>query len=131
MLNDIENIVFSRVKNQFSSTLKAKYKDLNFTTSNRQPSTPKFPTVYIHMMLSPEQGQTLENQTVNAVLSTFRIEIYANDKQATAKEVSDEVLRIMKLMRFNVAGMPYFDNESDTYRVVSTYRRMIGANDVL
>lgn len=131
MLSDIENIVFSRIKNEFSATLKSKYKDLNFTTSNRTSSTPKFPTVYVHMMLSAEQGQTLENQSINAVMATFRIEVDANDKQSTAREVADECLRIMKKMRFNVTGMPYLDNQPDVYRVISTYRRMIGVNDIM
>lgn len=131
MLDSIETQVFSLIKAKFSVKIKAKYKDLNFTTSDRSPTKPKFPTVYIHMLSSPEDGEDTEGDNINAVYASFQVEVTDNQNQSRSDEVSREVLRVMKLMRFQAAGMPIHDNTGDTYRTVSRYRRMIADNDIL
>lgn len=131
MLDSIETQVFSLIKAKFSAKIKAKYKDLNFTTSDKSSTKAKFPTVYVHFMESPEIGETLEGTEINGVNATFQIEVTDNQSQARADEVSKEVLRIMKIMRFKAVGMPFHDNSGDTYRTVSRYRRPVGAGDIL
>lgn len=131
MLDSIETQVFSLIKAKFSAKIKAKYKDLNFTTSDRSSTKPKFPTVYIHLLESPEIGSTLEGTEIPGINATFQIDVTDNQSQARADEVAKEILRIMKTMRFKPVGMPFHDNSGDTYRTVSRYRRPIGEGDIL
>lgn len=131
MLDSLESQIFSRIKANFSDRIKKKYPDLNFTTSDKTPTKAKFPTVYIHFMESPEIGSDLEGTSINGITATFQIDITDNQSQSRADEVSREVLRIMKSMRFKAVGMPFHDNSGDTYRTISRYRRPIGAGDIL
>ena len=125
----IPNNIFSRIKNEFSASMKTKYgmKDSNFT--DEATDTPsKFPLVYVHMLSPSEVGQTLDGKSINGGLFTFQIEVYDNAKKSTALDVMSEVLRIMKKMRFEVVGMPeHF--KTDTHRYVMRCRRVIGATD--
>lgn len=131
MLDSLETQIFSLIKAKFSAKIKEKYKDLNFTTSDKSSTKAKFPTVYVHFMESPEIGETLEGTEINGVNATFQIEVTDNQSQARADEVAKEILRIMKSMRFKTVGMPFHDNSGDTYRTISRYRRPIGAGDIL
>lgn len=129
-LMNIENLVFTRIKVQFSEKLKAKYTNLYFTTSDKAQTTPKFPTIYIHELPAVETGNDLENTEINGKLATFQIEVFDNQSQTRATEVMTEVVKIMKSMRFSINEMPHFDN-TDTYRKVVRFRRIIGNGDDL
>lgn len=129
-LMSIENIVFTRIKALFSEKLKEKYTNLYFTTSSKAQTEPSFPTIYVHELGSVEQGQDLDNTSINAILSTFQVEVFDNQNQTRATEVMTEVVRIMKGMRFSVNVMPYFD-DTDIYRKVARFRRIIGDGDTL
>lgn len=131
MLDMLESQVYTRIKTQFPSKLKEKYKNINFTTENKVDALPRFPTVYIHEMPGMETGADLQGDTINAVWSSFQIEVTTNTKMNEAKEVMDEVVRIMKTMRFQVTSMPEFQNTDSVYRRVARFRRIIGADDVL
>lgn len=131
VLDTLESQVYSRIKNKMPSTIKSKYKDLNFTTNSISLAEPKFPCVYIHMIQSPEDGEDLEGTEINAVYASFVIEVVDNESQANTNTISKEVQKIMKQMRFKVVGFPYNDNNDSTYRKVSRYRRTIANNDVL
>lgn len=130
-MSDISSIVFTMVKVHFSSTIKAKYPDLYFTNSDKTQTTSRFPTIYIHEIGSIEQGQNLNNTEINAVLSTFQVDVIDNQSQTRANEIMDEVLRIMKVMRFSIIAMPEFQNTDSDYRSIARFRRMIGAGDKL
>lgn len=129
-LMSTENLVFTQIKALFSEKLKEKYINLYFTTSNKVQATPKFPTIYIHELPSVETGNDLENTEINGKIAKFQIEVFDNQSQTRASETMTEVVRIMKGMRFSVNEMPYFDN-TDTYRKVARFRRVIGNGDVL
>lgn len=131
MLDMLESQVYTRIKTQFPSKLKEKYKNINFTTENKVDALPRFPTVYIHEMPGMETGADLQGGTINAVWSSFQIEVTTNTKQSDTKEVMDEVVKIMKKMRFQVISMPEFQNTDSIYRRVARFRRIIGADDVL
>lgn len=131
MLDMLESQVYTRIKTQFPSKLKEKYKNITFTTEDKVDSLPRFPTVYIHEMPGMETGADLQGGTINAVWSSFQIEATTNTKQSDAKEVMDEVVKIMKKMRFQVISMPEFQNTDSIYRRVARFRRIIGAGDVL
>lgn len=131
MLDMLESQVITRIKTQFSKKLKDRYPNLKFTNSDRADTVPKFPTAYIHEMPGAETGANTEGNTINAVWSSFQIEVTTNTKQSDAKEVMDEVMKIMKKMRFQVISMPEFQNTDSTYRRVARFRRMIADDDIL
>ena len=129
----IPSNVFTRIKNEFSSTLKTKYKmaDSNFSTVGSSDTPAVFPFVYIQFLPSVEQGQDLEGNTINAGLFTFQIEVTDNQTQARAKDVMSEVKRIMKSMRFTVQPTPTLEDTKDTHRAIMRCNRIIGFNDIL
>lgn len=131
MLDMLESQVYTRIKAQFSQKLKDRYLNLKFTNSDRADTVPKFPTVYIHEMTGAETGEDLQGDTINAVWSSFQIEVTTNTKMNDAKEVMNEVVRIMKTMRFQVISTPEFKNTDSVYRRVARFRRMIADDDIL
>ena len=108
----ISSTVFTRIKNEFSSTIKKNYKmkDENFSTVGSSDTPAVFPFVYIQILPGAEQGQDLDGTSVNAGLFTFQIEVTDNQTQARAKDVMSEVKRIMKSMRFEVQPTPKFED---------------------
>lgn len=130
MLN-IQTRVFSRVKNKTSAILLPTYPNLNFTTSDRVADNPQFPTVYIHEMSSMEDAEDLDGTTINAIMSTFQIEVTDNEDMANCHEVMSEIVNVMKSMRFKVTQIPEFNNTNDIYRIVARFNRTIASGDVL
>lgn len=130
-LLDIESRVFSRIRNKYPTELKTKYPDTYFTTSDRVATNPKFPTVYVHEMNPTEEAQDLENMTLNAITSTFQIEVTDNSSMSNATEVMNYVVGVMKTMRYGVISMPEFSNTTSVFRKVARFRRVIGSGDVL
>ena len=129
----ISSVVFTRIKNEFSSSLKTKYKmtSSNFSTVGSSDTPAVFPFVYIQLLPSTEQGQDIEGNTINAGLFTFQIEVTDNQTQARAKDVMSEVKRIMKSMGFEVNQFPKPGDTKDTHRMIARFRRIIGASDTL
>ena len=129
----ISSNVFTRIKNEFSSSLKTKYKmkDENFSTVGSSDTPAVFPFVYIRLLTSTEQGQDIEGNTINAGLFTFQIEVTDNKKQVIAKDVMAEVKRIMKSMRFTVQPTPDIQDTKDTHRAIMRCNRRIGSSDIL
>lgn len=127
---DIETRVFSRIKNQFPQSVKTKYPNIRFTTSDKVPNEPKFPNVYVHEMRSQELGRDLQGTTINAIRSTIQVEVADNESMSNVHEVMSETVMIMKSMRYEVVTMPEFENRN-VYRSVARFRRVIGAYDVL
>ena len=130
-ISDIESIVLARVKSNVMEKLKTKYPNLFFTTSDRNQSNPKFPTVLFRELSSAERGNDLENTHVNAYQCMIQVDVIDNLSQSRAKEVMRYILDEMKKMSFSIIQPPTPDNNSDTYRVVSRFRREIGWNDTL
>ena len=129
----ISSVVFSRIKNEFSSSLKEKYKmkDENFSTVGSSDTPAVFPFVYINLLPSVERGQDIEGNTINAGLFTFQIEVTDNQTQARAKDVMSEIKRIMKSMRFTVQCTPTLEDTKDTHRAIMRCNRIIGSCDIL
>ena len=129
----ISSVVFTRIKNEFSSTLKTKYKmtNSNFSTVGSSDTPAVFPFVYIQLLPSAEAGQDIEGNTINAGLFTFQIEVTDNQTQARAKDVMSEVKRIMKSMRFTVQPTPDIQDTKDTHRAIMRCNRRIGSDDIL
>ena len=129
----ISSNVFTRIKNDFSSSLKENYKmkDENFSTVGSSDTPAVFPFVYIQLLPSTEQGQDIEGNTINAGLFTFQVEVTDNQTQARAKDVMSEVKRIMKSMRFTVQCTPTLEDTTDTHRAIMRCNRIIGSCDIL
>ena len=129
----ISSTVFTRIKNEFSSSLKTKYKmtDENFSTVGSSDTTAFFPFVYVQILPGIEQGQDLDGTSINAGLFTFQIDVTDNQKQTIAKDVMAEVKRIMKSMRFSINSMTSFDDTKDTHKATIRCSRVIGAGDKL
>ena len=129
----ISSNVFTRIKNEFSSSLKTKYKmtSSNFSTVGSSDTPAVFPFVYIQLLPSTEQGQDTEGNEINAGLFTFQIEVTDNKKQVIAKDVMSEVKRIMKSMRFTVQPTPDIQDTKDTHRAIMRCNRRIGSSDIL
>ena len=129
----ISSVVFTRIKNEFSSTLKTKYKmtSSNFSTVGSSDTPAVFPFVYIQLLPSAEEGQDIEGKKINAGLFTFQIEVTDNQSQTRAKDVVSEVKRIMKSMRFTVQTTPTLEDTKDTHRAIMRCNRRIGSDDIL
>lgn len=127
----LESIIFSRIKGLFSQKIKSKYKDLTFTTQEESKRTPKFPNVYVYLMPGTEIGQTTEADVFEAGLFTFQIRVTNNTGQTAVQEITNEIIRLMKKMRFQIVATPVYENDSDTQWSVARFRRAICQNDIL
>ena len=129
----ISSMVFTRIKNEFSSSLKTKYKmtNSNFSTVGSSDTPAVFPFVYVQLLPSTEAGQDHEGNEINAGLFTFQIEVTDNQKQTIAKDVMSEIKRIMKSMRFTVQCTPTLEDTKDTHRAIMRCNRRIGSGDIL
>lgn len=127
----LESIIFSRLKGQFSQKIKSKYKDLTFTTQEESKGTPKFPNVYVYLMPGVEIGQTLEGDTFAGGTFTFQIRVTNNTGQTAVQEITNEIIRLMKKMRFSIVATPVYENDADTQWSVMRFRRPICNGDIL
>lgn len=128
-----------KLKKTLDYTGKNKFTYVNFTdTSKNQANLTdeekkkrKFPTVYVKKLQGQPRGRTLEDTKVNAILTTFQIEVITNTKQTDAEIIADVMADIMIDLGFDMMGEPFPDNDSDVYRNLSRWQRLIGYNDKL
>lgn len=129
----ISSIIFTRIKKNFSSVLKTKYKmtDDNFSTVGSSNTPAVFPFIGIQILPGSEIAEDLEGTTINAGRFSFQIDVTDNQSQQRAKEVMNEVKRIMKTMRFSARAMPSYNDTKDTHRATAQFRRSIASGDIL
>lgn len=127
----ITTTVFTRIKALVNKKLLSTYPDLNFTTSDKSTTEPKFPTVYLKRLQGAERGQDLDGSGVNAMFVTFQVEVTDNVSDTRALEVADECCAVMKTMRFQLVGEPIPDNSNGIFRNIARYQRIVGYNDTL
>ena len=123
--------VFSRLKEDFSQTIKNTYKmtDSNFSTVGSSDKPAVFPFVYFNALPAVEQGRDLQGTSVNGALFTFQIDVYSNKTQNEARNVMKEITRVMKTMGFEINSMPSFDSTQDVHRMTARFRKMFGSDD--
>lgn len=126
---DLGTLIYTKVKTMAMEKLKTQYPSISFTSSDLNDNSANFPTVYIHEIGGIEQGQDLENNTINAVLETMQVDIYVNTKQNDAKRIMSVVASCFKELGFSIIAMPEFQNTSTVYRSTMRVRRMIGSGD--
>lgn len=130
-LNMLESIIFSRIKSNFSQKIKETYKNLTFTTEEQSKVQPKFPNVYVYLMPGTEIGQTLEGDTFIGGTFTFQIRVTNNSGHTAVQNITNEIVRLMKKMRFQIVATPVYENDSETQWSVMRFRRSITKDDVL
>ena len=124
----VPSTVFTRIKTNFSDSLKKKYKmtDKNFSSVGSSNTPAVFPFVRLQLLPGSEIGEDLEGDKINAEKFSFQIDVTDNKSQARAKEVIREV----KTMRFRGSSIPMQDDTKDTYRQTARFSRTIGKNDI-
>jgi len=127
----IESKVYTRLKNQVSETFMSKYPSYTVTTSDKRPSKMKYPYVYVHELPGLERGNTLENDTISALLTTIQVDVYSDKSQSVTSDTMKEIVRIMKSMRFSISAFPENQNTDSLYRKVARFERLIGDGDTL
>lgn len=130
-ISEIQSIVFTRVKTEATKRLKTKYPNIFFGTSDRVSKEPVFPSVYVKRMQGASRGQNFEIGEINAIISSFQIEVTDDISEKRTQEVADVIMDIMIDMGYDVIGEPFQDNSNDAYRNVARYRRTVGSNDIL
>lgn len=121
----------SKVLTQVEYMMKKKYPKLVCTTKNENGQPAKFPTLFLHELQSIEQGQDLTNETVNAVLSTIEIQVWTNTTETDCRNIIADAVNQMKLLQYNITGMPIVEvNDKIAWGVVRC-RRMVGNADKL
>lgn len=128
---ELENTVYSLVKAKTYKKLKEKYPSIHFTTDGSNSGQAKFPTVYIHLLTPVEQGQTLDGQSINALLATFQVDVTTNADKSDSRYVMGVVADIFKQMRFSGSAMPEFSVADNMHKSTARFMRVIGANDRL
>ena len=128
----VPSTVFTRIKTNFSDSLKKKYKmtDKNFSSVGSSNTPAVFPFGRLQLLPGSGIGEDLEGDKINAEKFSFQIDVTDNKSQARAKEVIREVKRIMKTMRFRGSSIPMQDDTKDTYRQTARFSRTIGKNDI-
>lgn len=126
-------MVFTKLKQNFSQTIKDTYKmtDKNFSTVGSSDTPAVFPFVYFNALPATEQGRDLQGTSVNGALFGFQIDVYSNKTQNEARKVMSEITKVMKTMGFEINSMPSFEDTKDVHRMTARFRRMFGADDTL
>lgn len=128
----IESKIYTIVKTRLNNALLTTYPNMRVTQQYKISDEPKFPTVYIKMLDSPEIGSDLDNQTVNAMLVTFEVHTIVSKEQGLSglRNVQSAVTDNFKKLRFNIVTRGEFTRETnDTYTSISRFRRVIGGNE--
>lgn len=125
-------MVFTKIKQNFSQTIKETYKmtDANFSTVGSSDAPAVFPFVYVKTLPSSEISSTFE-QGVNGANFGFQVEVTDNQTQTKARKVMEEISRIMVDMGFRIQGFGEFEDTTNTHRTISRFQRVFGANDTL
>lgn len=129
----LQSMIFSRVKNEFSETLKTKYKmtSNNFSTVGSSDTPAVFPFVYVEELESQEVGSDLDGVDTNGLRYSVRIHTFDNKSQTNAKSIAYEVRRIMKSMRFSCSTPIPQNVVNNIHSYVLQCSRVIGNGDIL
>ena len=129
---EVEKRLFSRVKAVVSAKYKTKYQNLNFTMDKSVYEPTALPTVCMWFYIA-ERGNDLENTGINAVDMTIQVKVFVSSGQniGVAEDITYAVMQVLKEARFNVTMPELETSEGDSMVLISRYRRIIGANDII
>lgn len=129
--SDIESAVFTRLKADGNKAFKKDYSDIFYTTENETDDDAVFPTVYLQELSGAERGRDLEGIEINAILSSFQIDVSDNESKQRCKKVMDNAIETMKKLKFEVVGLPIYRRTSGVWLGTARFRRTISKNDIL
>lgn len=127
--SQIESRIFTLVSYRVRKALEDDFPSIKCTTEGQSTSKPYFPTWYLHELQPLEVGQDLENTTVNAVMETIEIVVYAKTKSDASKIMTETIIQ-MKALAFIITMMPITSSDGNVYSSVARFRRLIGSGDV-
>lgn len=128
--NDWYSLIESKIFSKVSRGIEREYgSEIFCTTDEASVSGAEFPCVYIHELEGIERGMDLTNTTINAVMYSMQIDVFATSK-AESKKILKFATNEMKALMFNITSMPLIMQDSvDVYHSVARFRRMYGAGD--
>lgn len=126
---DVESKIFTVVSYRIKKALAENIsKTIKFTSEGQSDAQPYFPTVYIHALSPLETGNDLEGKSLNAVVSTFEVIAYTDNKKQCSYIVNEAVYQ-MKQLGFSVTAMPIITEDGKVSNGACRFRRVIGADD--
>lgn len=128
---DYESMVTTRLTYELGKEYATRFPDLQVVTDDLITRPSKWPTVWVRAIQNVERDRDLEGDVINAVMSTFQIEVYDNANQENAKMVGNSVTAIMKSLCFDGIQLMEKDTVSGVYRCIGRYRRYIHRDDTL
>lgn len=125
-----ENSIFTIL----TTKIKKKYSDITCTRDG-QPSdaTNHFPCMYARF-LSIEIGETLNDDEVNAIMSTIKLTVIGNKTVTMNKtrQIAFDCITILKGLGYKATMMPQIqETNNETIVYVFEVRRVIGALDTI
>ena len=93
---DLESTVVALVKAKSLPQLQKKYPKVRITDEGESSGSAVFPTVYIHLLAPTEQGQTLDGQTINALLAPFQVDVKTNTSKSDCCTVLATSMNVFK-----------------------------------
>lgn len=128
---DLESTVTALIKAKALPQLQKTYPKISITNEGENSGSAVFPTVYIHLLPAVEQGQTLDGQTINALLATFQVDVTTNTSKSDCRKVMEIIMEAFKAMRLQGTSMPEFSVSNKVHKSTARFRRIIAANDRL
>lgn len=129
---DVESRIFTKVKGRTYKELNKKYPNIYFTTAEELAEyTDKKYTVFINELQPIEQGQTLDGNTINAIMSTFQIRVTTTTSKEDCRDIYKAILNAMKDLQYDVVMIPTIKQTDGLYEGVGRFRRMLGALDII
>lgn len=129
---ELESKLFTRIKYELCLKEGAPYPKLNCTTVSNSNTPVKFPTLYFHELQPVEEGQDLENTTINAVRETIEIQVFSNKTEKECKDIMANAISVMKSMSFDVTMFPDTQTRGDRVSfAIGRFKRLIAQGDII
>lgn len=127
-LLQLESIVTTQLKVRVPKLTNNRFPNMSFTNeiSENQPS---FPNVYVHELQPSEVGNTISNDQIHALRDTIQIEVSTNTNKDDARTVINACVKVMKLLRYSMVGMPIYQKINNVHSFTIRARRVIASGD--
>lgn len=130
--SEIESTIFTLLQYMLVEKSGAPFPKLNCTTSNKNTTVDglaNFPTLYVHELPAIEIGQDIYNLDVNAIRSTFELQVFSNKSENETRKIMNACIKEMKKLRFNISMFPDPQVTNGVYYSIARFTRVIGSGD--
>lgn len=128
--SQIESSIFTYLQYMMKNRQNAPYPRLNCTTKSQSTKPSEFPTLYIHNLNPVEMAQDLENDEVNALLSTIEIQVFSNVSEKEANDIMTTAISLMKENRWNVTMFPDPQTSDKISYAIARFRKLVTESDI-